>query len=151
MHSNTKGKWLVLSSEVTQALSFGHSVESMKNLYLARSHCPCLFVCTDRACGDVVVVPKTKKKIVHTAKLCYFSPLGLGHAVRSHAVEGYGGCQGILKRTRVAVAQHVPLIDIIRFHVGGDAALLTACGHGIPGVRARDAEYHNKPERCVLH
>ena len=36
------------------------------------------------------------------------------------------------------------------FHVTLNAVLLTVCGHGTPGVRARDAVYPNKPERYVL-
>ena len=42
------------------------------------------------------------------------------------------------------------LDDIERFHVTLNAVPLTVCGRGTPGVRARDAVYPNKPERCVL-
>ena len=53
-----------------------------------------------------------------------------------------------------AVAHLIHIItalnDIGLFHVTLNAALLTVCGRGTPGVRARDAAYPNKPERCVL-
>jgi len=41
--------------------------------------------------------------------------------------------------------------DIGLFHVTLNAVLLTVCGHGIPGVRARVAVFPTKPERRVLH
>ena len=43
------------------------------------------------------------------------------------------------------------LNDIGLFHVTLNAVLLTVCGSGTPGVRARVVVFPNKPERCVLH
>ena len=39
------------------------------------------------------------------------------------------------------------LSDIGLFHVTLNAVLLTVCGSGIPGARARVAVFRNKPEQ----
>ena len=50
---------------------------------------------------------------------------------------------------------HVHLLTVIDekelVHVIVGAVVLTVCGHGIPGVRARVVVCRTEPERCVLH
>ena len=51
---------------------------------------------------------------------------------------------------RFAVVQRARLNATELFRVTRIAVPLTARGLGTPGIRARDAAYRNKPERCVL-
>ena len=71
--------------------------------------------------------------------------------VRGHAVEEEGVEDLLSQDTRVAVVQHARLqVTKPAFRVTLTAVVLTARGLGTPGVRAGDAAYRNKPERCVL-
>lgn len=48
------------------------------------------------------------------------------------------------------MVQLVRHIDIILFHVGHHAVLLTACGSGTLGIRAGVAAYRNNRDRCTF-
>ena len=53
------------------------------------------------------------------------------------------------------MAHYVRLLPVLNeeglVHVTVGAVVLTVCGRGTPGVRARVAGCRNKPDRCVLH
>lgn len=53
----------------------------------------------------------------------------------------------VIRLVRITTLLNV--VDV--FHVTLNAVLFTACGSGIPGVRARVSLFPNKLERCVLH
>ena len=71
-------------------------------------------------------------------------------AVRSHAVEEDRVKKSSSQCIRVVMVHHARIHVTELFRVTLIAAVSTARGLGIPGVRARDAACRDKPERCVL-
>lgn len=84
-----------------------------------------------------------------------FTPGPHSEAVPKRAVEDIWFSKGRPNRLCLTLANRVRIITVLNdiglFHATLNAVLLTACGRGTPGVRARDAAYPNKPEPCVLH
>ena len=88
-------------------------------------------------------------------KTVFFMTGAHSESVPKLAVVDIWHSEGISKRIQGAMADRArtwaALSDIGLFHVALNAVLLTVCGSGIPGARARVAVFPNKPEQWVLH
>ena len=78
----------------------------------------------------------------------------LSVATPRHVVVGFWFNNGLFELGQDVVVQSVLIItvlnDIELFRVTHNVVLLTAGGHGTPGVHVKVVACHSKPGRCVL-